>query len=266
MYLEKLREYLAKRAAGGLCIAFSGGVDSAVLLKSACGVAENVHAVTVRTPFHPVAEAGEAEVFAKACGAVYRLIEFSTLPEEILENPRNRCYICKKTIFQQILAYAREKGLKTVMDGTNLDDLDAYRPGLQALVELGIESPLAKLQIAKKDVRHMARELGLSLAEKPSAPCLATRIPYDTRINFKVLAAAAKLEELIKSIGAGDVRARIHGDTARLEVLPEDFPLLIENRQMLIKKAKELGFLRLSLDLQGFRSGSFDETVEAQSK
>lgn len=262
--LAFLKEYLTKLVSGGLCVAFSGGVDSALLLKAACEVCDNVHAVTLHTPLHSPAETKLAENFALDMGANFKLIELEKLPDEIMDNPPDRCYLCKKEIFTRICAYAEQNGVSAVLDGTNADDLTEYRPGLRALSELGVKSPLAELKITKAQARSMARELGLAFAEKPSSPCLATRIPYNVRIEPALLEKIDALESYIKTFGIGTVRARICGDTARLEVLPRDFSVIIDARDKITEKAKLLGFSRLTLDLEGFRSGSFDKVKEKQ--
>lgn len=252
-----LNQYLTKLADGGLCIAFSGGVDSAVLLKSACDISKNVHAVTLSTLFHPPREPEAAENFAVGTGACFKLLKLD-LPDEVMDNPKNRCYLCKKSIFTAISDYARQHGLKYVLDGTNADDLNEYRPGLLALRELDIKSPLAELGISKTQVREIARELGLPVADKPSSPCLATRIPYDTRIDPDILAKIDELESFLNLRGLAVVRARVHGGTVRLEVPGEDFPIVLTLREDISAKTKSLGFDFVSLDLEGFRSGSYD--------
>lgn len=255
--LKQLNDYLAKLAGGGLCVAFSGGVDSAVLLKAACGEAQNVHAVTVHSVFHSPIEAAEAEKLVKRYGASFKLLELE-LPGEVMQNPTNRCYLCKKAIFTAMSGYAEENGLKNVLDGTNADDLNEYRPGLKALAELKVKSPLAELGISKDTVRKIAREMGIPVSEKPSSPCLATRIPYNTLIEPEILKKIDTLEAYLKSLGFAVVRARVHGDLVRFEVAEEKLAELLSFRGDIVSKAKSLGFAHIALDLQGFRSGSWE--------
>lgn len=259
----QLNDYLTKLAKGGLCVAFSGGVDSAALLKAACTAAQcvgakSVHAVTVSSVFHSPKSLLDAEKLAKEYGAVFKLLKLE-LPDEVIQNPADRCYICKKAVFTAIKSYADENGLETVLDGTIADDLNEYRPGLKALAELDIKSPLAELRFSKDTVRMLARETGVSVAEKPSSPCLATRIPYNTRIEPETLAKIDAFEAHLKSLGFAVVRARVHGSLVRLEIAEEKLVDLLAVRADVLAKAKELGFAHVTLDLQGFRSGSWDK-------
>lgn len=257
--LRQLREYLTKLASGGLCVALSGGVDSAVLLKAACEVApENTHAVTLFTPFHSAIEPKQAAILATYCGAVHKVVELEEMPAEVLENPPDRCYLCKKTIFYHIQEYARKKELLHVLDGTNADDLTRYRPGIRALRELDIRSPLAELGFTKAEVRQMAAAMGLAVAGKPSSPCLATRFPYNTPIDPRQLNRVERIEAAVKTFGPQIVRARVHGDTIRLEVRPEDFTLVVAHHRELVRFVEDEGFLCLTLDLAGYQSGSMD--------
>ncbi len=261
---SELVDYLRQFAQGGISVAFSGGVDSALLLKAACeaGAREKylVKATTVRTPLSPPGENREAQALALQLGATFSIIGVPNLPDEILANNKDRCYLCKRLIFTEIRESAEADGIATVLDGTNADDLKEYRPGLKALKELGIISPLANLGFTKEDVRRVAREQGLPVAEKPSAPCLATRLPYGECIFPGLLERIHELETQIKALtGTAVLRARVHWDTVRLEVLPEAFPEVFREREEIIRAAKKLAFSRITLDLEGFRSGSFDK-------
>lgn len=259
--LRKLDDYFAKLADGGLCVAFSGGVDSTVLLKAATMTGRDVHAVTLVSPLHSPTERTEAKRLAEAMGAVHHVLR-ADLPEAVRANTRERCYLCKRDLFFNIQQYARSQGLKWVLDGTNRDDLDAYRPGLRALRELGVLSPLAELGMTKGAVRALAAELGLAVADKPSAPCLATRFPYDTPIDLALLPAVDALEQFLRELGLSQVRARVIGGVARVEALPEQFATLLAQREALLARCRELGFVSASLDLRGFRSGSMDELYQ----
>lgn len=261
--LRRLTEYLKPLAGGGLCVAFSGGVDSAVLLRAACLLGGEVHAVTLCTPFHTRTEPREAAAMAEKCGARHAAIAIEEIPPGLRDNPPERCYLCKRELFERILEYARDNGLASVLDGTNGDDLGQHRPGLAALRELGVKSPLAELGLSKQQVRAIAAELGLEAASKPSAPCLATRFPYGERLTPGKLRQAEEIEEWIRSaLGVPVVRARIHSGIARLEVEPRNFDRLLQGRAELIEMVKKAGLHGVSLDLEGFRSGSMDELYD----
>jgi uncharacterized protein len=257
--LTKLTTHLSTLAVDGLCVAFSGGVDSTVVLKAAMSVTKNVHAVTLATPFSTVSETEQAGRMAKEMGVTYAVVHMDKMPDVVLANPPDRCYHCKKEIFRAIQGYAAEHNLKWVLDGTHADALTVYRPGLQAIKELGVRSPLAEVGFHKEDVRAVAAELGLAVAEKPAAPCLATRIPYHTTIDIAALPKIDAVDVAVKSLGVPVVRARLHGDTIRLEVAPEYFNIVIDKREFLLSAVKDAGFDRLTLDLAGYQSGSFDK-------
>ena len=258
---EALQEYMTAWADKGLCVAFSGGVDSAVLLALACQSGGAIHAVTMHTPFHAPSEPEAARLLAEELGAVHTVMRLEELDEALLSNPVDRCYICKKWIFTNIQAYADRHNLAVVLDGTNADDLGEYRPGLRALAELGIKSPLAEMGVTKAEVRAIAELMGISVAKKPSAPCLATRFPYNAPVVLGKMAAVDKLEQLIRRLGCAVVRVRVYGDTLRIEVAADKLALLLEKREAVIAAAKEEGFLYVTMDLEGFRSGSMDLAV-----
>ncbi|WRS26400.1 ATP-dependent sacrificial sulfur transferase LarE [Oscillospiraceae bacterium MB08-C2-2] len=257
MSIEKLTQYL-RELGPGLCVAFSGGVDSALLLALACKTVENVHAVTLFTPFHSPREPQEAAEAAQELGAAHQIIRLEELPPEVLCNPVDRCYLCKGWVFRSLWEYAKEQGLAYVLDGTNADDLQQYRPGLRALAELKVKSPLAELGITKAQVREMAAQLGLAVASKPSAPCLATRFPYGATLEPQRLAAVDKLENQIRSLGFAVIRVRIHGDVARLELPADQLADFLPHRETVTRWVKEAGYDYVTLDLEGFRSGSMD--------
>lgn len=258
-----LEEKISGLVEGGICIAFSGGVDSSLILKIAADAAKRqnrqVYAVTFETKLHPVSDVTISKRVASEMGAIHKIIQVNEFEnKEILKNPINRCYLCKRMLFENLLKYAKENNLKYILDGTNADDLNVYRPGVQALSELGIISPLAEVSITKEEVREIAKKLNVSVANRPSAPCMATRLPYNTEINFKILEDIERSEDFIKSLGFNVVRVRVHDDIVRIEVNKEDFMKLIENNDVIVKYLKDLGFIYITVDLEGFRSGSMD--------
>lgn len=260
---EELKSEIRSLVKDGACIAFSGGVDSSLILKLAADASRelgrDVHAVTFETRLHPVSDVQVSKSVAKEMGAIHTIIKVDEFEnKDLLKNPVNRCYICKKMLFLNLLDLAKENGLKYVIDGTNADDHKVYRPGIRALKELGVISPLAALGITKAEVREFASSLGISVASRPSAPCMATRLPYDTEISFELLERIENGEEFIKGLGFSVVRLRIHKDIARIEVPADDFMKLLGYREQIVSSLKNLGFTYITLDMEGFRSGSMD--------
>ena len=260
---KELQEYIGKLVREGVAIAFSGGVDSSLVLKLACQEGEklnkDVYGVTFETQLHPVSDVTISKRVAKEMGAIHKIKQINEFEnKKILENPIDRCYQCKKSLFASLKDYGKELGCAHILDGTNADDLNTYRPGVRALKELGIISPLAELDITKEEVREMAKALNISVSTRPSAPCMATRLPYNTPLDFELLANIEKAEEFIKGLGFEIVRVRVHGDIARIEVPQEELLRLIESNQRIIDYMKNLGFIYITLDIEGFRSGSMD--------
>ena len=267
---EKLKMNIRELVKDGVCIAFSGGVDSSLILRIAADAGKefgrDVHAVTFETKLHPVSDVQTSRNVAKEMGAIHTIIKVDEFEnEELLNNPVNRCYICKKMLFVNLFEFAQNNNLKYVIDGTNADDLKVYRPGIKALSELGVVSPLAGLGISKAEVREFAKELSISVASRPSAPCMATRLPYNTEIRFELLKRIEDGEEFIKSLGFSIVRLRIHGEIARIEVPTEDFLKFMESKDLIVSKLRSLGFSYITLDLEGFRSGSMDINIDKSS-
>jgi len=261
--LKLLYETFEQHLPEGIAIAFSGGVDSSLLLKAACEVAKTygkkVLAVTFETKLHPHGDLEEAKALAESFGALHTTIEVNEFADpEILNNPVDRCYRCKNLLFQTLIRYANTEGYHYLADGTNYDDRNAYRPGMKALQELGIHSPLLELKITKAQIRALAASLNIASSDKPSAPCLATRLPYGTHFDYELLARIDQGEKFIRSLGFYNVRLRLHQDILRIEVDTKDFQKMIEQKDSVIQKMKELGFLYITLDLEGFRSGSMD--------
>ncbi len=258
--LTLLKEYLKE----DVCVAFSGGVDSSLLLVMASRAARErgrkVYAITMDTVLHPSGELGAARKVLEGTGAEHVILKLNELAvPEMKNNPVNRCYLCKKALYEQMLSYGEKKGIHTLIEGSNEDDLHVYRPGLTAVKELGVKSPLAYLHITKEEVRSLAREYGIPVADRPSSPCLATRLPYGTEIDLELLNRIDQGEEYLRGLGFYNVRMRVHGDIVRLEVDEKDFSALLGHRREIVQKLKELGFPYITLDLEGFRSGSMDQ-------
>jgi uncharacterized protein len=245
-------------------VAFSGGVDSSFLLYRAHSLKKTkMIGVTIRTPYIPEIELEEAVEFARLHGINHRIIDLS-FPEAIRSNPVDRCYLCKKTLFSKLLDFAEENGFKYVIDGTNADDTNVYRPGLRALRELGIKSPLLEAGLTKKDIREMLRLEDLPVADKPAMACLLTRIPYNTVVSETMLKMIEKAEYFLLNKGFPGTRVRIHGDLARIECAPGYFEKIIQNpdKELIINYLKKIGFRYVSLDLEGYRSGSADQEID----
>lgn len=261
---QQLLKQLNQLTVTDTCLAFSGGVDSTLLLSLLCeGAAKNgrrVYAVTFDTILHPRGDLTLSRQLAKEMGAVHQVIAINELAQpELLNNSRMRCYHCKKELFVRLQSYAAKLGIDHVIEGTNYDDLSQYRPGIRAITELGIFSPLKDAGLTKAEIRSWAGARGISVAERPSAPCMATRLPYGTRIDEKLLDAIEQAEELIKALGFDNVRVRVHDQIVRLEVAPEQFAAALAVSEQITGGLKALGFHYITLDLEGFRSGSMDE-------
>lgn len=263
----RLEQMMAEYAKEDICLAFSGGVDSSLLLKVAADAAgktgKAVYAVTFDSRLHPSCDLEIAARVAKELGGIHKVVSVNELEqEEIRFNPVNRCYLCKKKLFQSLKDYAKEMNIPYIMDGTNEDDLHVYRPGIRALRELGIISPLAELHITKVQVKELASWYGISVASRPSAPCMATRLPYGTEIDYDILNLIGKGEEFVSSLVKGNVRLRLHNDIVRIEVDQEAMGNLMEKSREIIAYLKELGFVYITMDLEGFRSGSMDVGIK----
>ncbi len=266
---HNLVTYLEQHVGKGIGIAFSGGVDSSLLLKLACDVGyrfgQSVLAVTFETKLHPHGDLEVAKSIASSFGAVHKIIEVDEFSDpEIMHNPIDRCYRCKNLLFRTLINCANQEGYQYLIDGTNYDDRNAYRPGMKALEELGIRSPLLELEITKLQIRSLAADLGISSSGRPSAPCLATRLPYGTKLDFEILAKLDQSEHYIRNLGFYNVRLRLHQDIVRIEIDRLDFNRFLDYQEAVIQELKRLGFLYITLDLEGFRSGSMDLKVHKQ--
>ena len=260
---ERLKANLASLES--VAVAFSGGVDSTFLLKTANDVlGDKAIAFTATSASFPQRELDEARKFCQREGIRQIICESEELSiEGFRQNPKNRCYLCKKELFQKFRKIAEEQGILHVVEGSNMDDNGDYRPGLQAVAELSIESPLRKVGLWKEEIRVLSRELGLPTWEKPSFACLASRFPYGETITRDKLSMVEKAEDFLLKKGFRLVRVRIHGTLARIELLPEEFPKVFVGglREEILHAFKSYGFIYVSLDLAGYRTGSMNEVL-----
>ncbi|MFP5222558.1 MAG: ATP-dependent sacrificial sulfur transferase LarE [Acidobacteriota bacterium] len=248
------------RTLGKAVIAFSGGLDSTFLLHAARqALGDGVLAVTISTSYMAEAEVEEAERAARAMQAAHRIVEVP-FPEVLRDNPPERCYICKKALFSLLAQVAAAEEIGHVLDGTNLDDLDDYRPGLRALGELGVKSPLLTAGLTKQEIRDLSREHGLPSWDKPAAACLLSRIPHGTRIEEAELRRIDQAEQFLKELGFTAVRLRSHGELARIEVPRGQVADIVEadRRHGIDARLKSLGYRHVAVDLAGYRMGSLN--------
>jgi len=261
--LEILQDIIRKMEK--LAVAFSGGVDSTFLLRVAHDVlGENVIAVTAKSSTYPEREFAEASEFIGKLGVKHIVIVSEELEiEGFSSNPVNRCYYCKKELFSKIRDIATELGIKYVADGSNIDDLGDYRPGMIAVKELSVVSPLQEAEMTKEDIRQLSKDMGLPTWNKQSFACLASRFPYGNEITLEKLGMVDEAEQYMLDLGFRQLRVRHHGDVARIEVSPEErakfFDLQLMDR--VYARFKEIGYRYVALDLKGYRTGSMNEAI-----
>lgn len=260
---EALKTYLMEL--GSIAVGYSSGVDSTFLIKVAHEVlGDKAMAITVASSLFPKREMNEAIKFCQDNGIKHRIIEVDELGiPGFSENPTNRCYICKKDLFTRITEVANSEGISYVAEGSNMDDNGDYRPGLQAVAELGIKSPLRYVELYKDEIRTLSKAMDLPTWEKPSFACLASRFVYGEEVTKDKLCMVEQAEDLLLEHGFKQFRVRIHGLVARIEVLPEDLPRFLDAsfRSEVVDNLKAYGFTYVSLDLQGYRTGSMNETI-----
>ncbi|MEM3562314.1 MAG: ATP-dependent sacrificial sulfur transferase LarE [Candidatus Jordarchaeaceae archaeon] len=250
-------------------VAFSGGVDSSVMVSLAKDVCRKVLAVTVDSPIIPPEEKENAERVARELEVEHTVVWFDSLGDpQFVANPANRCYYCKKKLFQNLKKLAEERGYELVVEGSNASDMFVHRPGILALREEGILSPYIIAGITKEEIRIIARDRGLSVSNQPSMACLATRIPYGEVITYEKLRRVAESERYIKQlVGVKILRVRSHGDLARIEVGKEEREKLFSTEILdkIVEKLKELGFKYCTLDAEGYRTGAMDEVLKGKT-
>jgi pyridinium-3,5-biscarboxylic acid mononucleotide sulfurtransferase len=264
--IERLEEII--EGYGRVVVAFSGGVDSSLLLALSIEVLgrDGVVALIGYSPTYPVREKERAVEFCERLGVGYHVLETDEISDDrYRENSPLRCYYCKSHLFEDARRFAQERGIDVVIEGSNADDLGDYRPGRKATVERGVKSPLLEAGFTKAEIREASKQLGLPTYDLPAKACLASRIPYGTAIDQRILERIDQAEDFLESLGFGQVRVRYHGDIARIEVDPQEFSSIVGHRDTIVDRLKGIGFTYVTLDLSGYRTGSMNERLDLKS-
>ena len=255
---------------GSVIVAYSGGTDSAFLAATAHDVlGDKALAVTAKSPSLAPAELREAIELAERLGFRHRIVETHEVErEDYAANNPNRCFFCKDELYTYLSAYAEEEGYASIVNGTNTDDLGDFRPGLNAAKQYGVRSPMVEADLAKAEIRELSKDMDLPTWDKPAQACLSSRIPYGSMVTVEALTRIAQAEEYLHDIGIRQLRVRHHDTVARIEVEPQDFITLTDEsvREQVVRKFREIGYSYVTLDLQGFRSGSMNEVLAALRK
>ena len=262
--LELLKNILSEM--GSMLIAYSGGVDSTFLLKVTSNVlGDRVIAVTATSEIYPSGELEEAKKNAELIGVKHVVINTNELDDEnFASNPRERCYYCKKELFSKLTGLAKQYQLNYVADGSNYDDLSDFRPGMRAANQFGVRSPLMEAMLTKGEIRTLSKEMNLPAWDKPPQPCLSTRFPYGTAITREKLSKVENAEKFLTGFGVKQLRVRVHGDIARIEVPKEDMHIFLneDTSRKIVDRFKSLGYTYITLDIQGYRMGSMNEPLK----